>query len=73
MASRIAYQAVIGEAIRSYRSKANLTQEQLAEKADLHPVYLGELERGEETASVGALIRLARALGIKLRDLVANV
>ena len=46
-----------------------LSQEKLAEKADLHPVYLGELERGEETASVAALLRIAKALGIRVRDL----
>jgi transcriptional regulator with XRE-family HTH domain len=47
-----------------------LSQEELAEKADLHPVYIGELERGEETASVSALIRISKALGVRVRDLV---
>jgi len=45
----------------------------LAEKADLHPVYIGEVERGEQTVSVHALIRLASALGVKVRDLVADL
>ncbi|MGA2279114.1 MAG: helix-turn-helix transcriptional regulator [Verrucomicrobiota bacterium] len=47
-----------------------MSQERLAEKADLHPVYIGELERGEESASVHALMRIAKALGIRVRDLV---
>ncbi len=47
-----------------------MSQEKLAEKADLHPVYIGELERGEEVASVYALIRIAKALGVRVRDLV---
>lgn len=59
--------------MRKYRRNAGLTQEQLAEAADLHPVYIGELERGEETASVLALIRIAKALGVRLFDLVENV
>ena len=50
-----------------------MTQEKLAEKADLHPVYVGEIERGEQSASVEALLRIAKALGVKLRDLVENV
>jgi XRE family transcriptional regulator, regulator of sulfur utilization len=66
-------QKIIGETIRRFRKHAGLTQEKLAEKADLHPVYVGELERGEETASVDALVRVARALGIKLRELVNDV
>jgi len=64
---------IIGEAIRRYRKAAELTQERLAEKADLHPVYVGEVERGEQTASVEALVRIAKALGVRLRDLVADV
>lgn len=50
-----------------------MTQEELAEKADLHPVYVGELERGEEAVSVAALVRIAKALGIRVRDLVEDL
>jgi transcriptional regulator with XRE-family HTH domain len=64
------HQKIIGEAIRRYRKRVKLSQEKLAEKADLHPVYVGELERGEETASVHALLKIARALNVRMRDLV---
>ena len=50
-----------------------MTQEELAEAAELHPVYIGEVERGEEAASVSALVRIATALGVRLRDLVKDV
>jgi DNA-binding XRE family transcriptional regulator len=52
---------------------AKMSQEKLAAKADLHPVFFGQVERGEQTVSVHALVRIAKALGIRLRDLVANV
>ena len=45
----------------------------MAERADFHPVYIGELERGEEAASVAALIKIAKALSVRLRDLVEEV
>ena len=64
---------IIGEAIRRHRKQAGLTQEKLAEKADLHPVYIGEVERGEQTVSVHALIRIAKATGVRVRDLVAGL
>jgi transcriptional regulator with XRE-family HTH domain len=64
------HQKIIGEAIRRFRKQVGLSQEELAEKADLHPVYVGELERGEEAASVFALLRIAKALKVKVRDLV---
>jgi transcriptional regulator with XRE-family HTH domain len=64
---------LIGETVRDCRKRAGLTQEKLAEKADLHPVYVGEIERGEQTVSVHALMRLARALGVRVRDLVVDL
>ncbi|MGA9779614.1 MAG: helix-turn-helix transcriptional regulator [Verrucomicrobiia bacterium] len=73
MPKQLPYQKIIGETIRRFRKQAKLSQEELAEKANLHPVYLGELERGEETSSVAALIRLAKALGIRVRDLVGEL
>ena len=73
MASGLRHQKIIGEAIRTHRKAAKLSQEKLAEKADLHPVYVGQVERGEQVASVRALVTIAKALGVRLRDLVADV
>lgn len=64
---------IIGETIRKYRKRAGLTQEKLAEKAELHPVYVGEIERGEQTVSVFALMKMAEVLGVRVRDLVAEI
>jgi transcriptional regulator with XRE-family HTH domain len=50
-----------------------MTLEHLAEKADLHPNYLGRVERGEETISLAALRRVAAALGLRVRDLVDDI
>jgi len=36
----------IGANVRSFRKKAGLSQEKLGEKADLHPVYISQVERG---------------------------
>ena len=73
MPEQARYQKLIGEAIRLYRKKCGLTQEALAEKADLHPVYIGELERGEQTVSIAALMRIAKALRVRVRDLVKHI
>ena len=73
MAKPLRHQKIIGETIRRFRKRAKLSQEKLAEKADLHPVYIGELERGEEAASISALLRIATALGVRIRDLVAEL
>ncbi len=67
------YRVILGAAIREQRNGAGLTQESLAEKADLHPNFLGRVERGEEHVSLSALRRIAKALHIRVRDLVENI
>jgi XRE family transcriptional regulator, regulator of sulfur utilization len=53
---RLPHQKVIGEAIRKHRKTAGMSQEELAEKADLHPFYGGKIERGEQWISLHALL-----------------
>jgi len=73
VAAHPAHRKALGEALRRYRKKAKLTQEQLGERAELNPKYIGEVERMEKTISVDALVRIAAALNVQLRDLVRNV
>jgi transcriptional regulator with XRE-family HTH domain len=62
------HRRVIGEAVRHRRKAALLTQEQLAERVDLNPKYLGEVERGEKIISIEALLRIAKALKTPMRQ-----
>jgi len=43
---------ILGETIRAERIKAGLTQEELAEKADLARNYIGNIERAEYKVTV---------------------
>jgi len=47
--------------------------EVLAEKAELHPNYLGRVERGEEYISVSAILRIAKSLRIRIAQLFAEL
>ncbi|MFN3408685.1 MAG: helix-turn-helix domain-containing protein [Limisphaerales bacterium] len=67
------YRIVLGRAIREQRKRADLTQEELAERADMHPNYLGRVERGEETVSLRALLKITRGLGVELSELVRGL
>lgn len=64
---------ILGDAIRGFRDQAGMSQEKLAEKAGLHPVYIGKIERGEQWISLHALLRIAKALGVRIRDLVHDL
>ena len=55
---------IIGEAVLKYRKRARLSQEALAEKADIHPNYVGRIERGECSATLEILFKIAKALNI---------
>ena len=61
---------LLGNAIRKQRLKLGLTQEQLAERADLHWTYISGIERGVRNVSIVNLTHIAIALGVKVRDLI---
>lgn len=59
----------LGKQIRFYRKLSGLTQEKLAEKANLAPSYVSDVERGRVNISVDAVQRIATAFGIHIREL----
>jgi transcriptional regulator with XRE-family HTH domain len=63
----------VGETIRAHRKRAGITQEKLAEKADLHHNFIGEVERGNMEISLGSMLKIAKALNIRVRDLVNDL
>ena len=64
--ARIAF----GKIVRERRRDLDLTQEELAEKSDLHPTYIGSVERGERNIALENIIALARELGCSPKDLL---
>lgn len=63
--------AALGEAIRQKREALALSQEQLADAADMHITHLGGLERGVRNPSYATLLRLAHALRLKPGELMS--
>ena len=59
-----------GNVLRERRTAAGLSQEQLAEAADLHRNYVGLVERGKNSPSLAAIEGLATALGLQPSDLL---
>lgn len=67
------HRKTVGENIRGYRRNLRWSQEKLAEKSDLHPVYMGKVERGEENVSLDALMRIATAMKVQVNDLTRGI
>lgn len=56
--------AYIGANVRRGRERAGLTQERLAEMAELDLRFVQRVERGQTNSSVAVLVALADALGV---------
>jgi len=63
---------IIGEQIKQERLIKGLTQEVLAEKANISASFLGQIERGERKLSLETLIHIAEVLGASLDYLVKD-
>lgn len=63
----------IGKRIRYYRKEKDITQERLAEICNLHPTYIGQLERGEKNATLESIYRIAQGLGLPMSRLLENI
>jgi transcriptional regulator with XRE-family HTH domain len=56
----------LGGNIKKLREKRRWSQEELAEKADIHVSYVGQIERGMRYPSLKILFRLSDALEVKI-------
>ena len=61
---------ILGNRIKRKRKLLNLTQEELAAKVGLSPVYVGYIEQGRNTPSLEVLEKTAKALKIKTSELI---
>ena len=62
-------QKIVGERIRNFRKEKGWSQEELADNANLHTTYIGQLERGEKNPTLESIEKIANALGISLEEL----
>lgn len=63
----------LGNNIREQRTKLDLSQEMLANNADIHRTYLGAVERGEKNVSFKNLHKIAKALNVSVSELTKQI
>jgi len=64
---------IFGKQVRKFRKARGLSQEELAELAELHRNYIGGIERGERNVALLNIVRLAKALGVPLSELLEGI
>ena len=65
--------AALGQNVRRGRETRQLTQEKLAERANLDPTYISGIERGLRNPGIKNVARLAKALGLSTAELCKGV
>lgn len=64
---------IIGERLRNRRNKLGWSQEYVAELANLHPTYIGQVERGEKNATLESIEKICLALTFPMDDLFRHI
>ncbi|MCI0532410.1 MAG: helix-turn-helix domain-containing protein [candidate division Zixibacteria bacterium] len=64
------FRKVVGQNVKTFRRKLGLSQEEVAERADVHWTYVSGVERGRYNISLASLVKLAKALNRKPYELL---
>ena len=64
---------IVGHRLRLRRQELGYSQEMTAEKAGLHPTYIGQVERGEKNATIESIEKICKALNFPLEDLFYKI
>ena len=58
-----------GKRVAELRKAAGYSQEQFAYKCNVDRTYIGTIERGEKSPTLNTIDKIAKALGITIKDL----
>lgn len=63
----------LGEIIVKHRVSKAMSQEDLADLAQIHRTYVSQIERGLKHPTISVLLQIANALEIKLSELIIEL
>lgn len=61
----------LGQSIRAHRKALGMTQEALADAAQIDRAHMGKIERGERNVTILNVLRIATAMQIKPSEILA--
>lgn len=62
----------LGRQVRRHRKAQGLSQERLAEVAEVHPTFISDIERGKVSASAFILYKITKALQVSFADVIPS-
>jgi transcriptional regulator with XRE-family HTH domain len=63
----------LGKRIRALRDERNISQEELAGRADIHRNYISQIEGGKRNVSFYNVVKIARALQVSPSKLIDTI
>jgi XRE family transcriptional regulator, regulator of sulfur utilization len=63
----------VGQKLRQLRQKRGWSQEEFADISGLHRTYVGSVERGERNLTLNSLQTLAKALKVRMSDILKGM
>jgi transcriptional regulator with XRE-family HTH domain len=64
--------SAFGLVLKKHRTAKGMSQELLAEKADIHPIYVGYIERSVRNPTLNVAKAIANALGLTLSQMITE-
>ncbi|PSB02806.1 helix-turn-helix domain-containing protein [Merismopedia glauca] len=63
----------LGKVVVKYRTKAKISQEELADRAGIHRTYVSQIERGLKSPTLSILFEISKSLDITASSLIAEI
>ena len=63
----------IGKIIARHRNEKGLSQETLADLAQIHRTYVSQIERGLKYPTIYVLVQISKALDVKLSEIIIEL
>jgi transcriptional regulator with XRE-family HTH domain len=63
----------LGKRIRALREERKISQEELADRADIHRNYISQIEGGKRKVSFYYVVKIARALQVSPSRLIDRI
>ncbi len=63
----------LGKRIRALREERKISQEELADRADIHRNYISQIEGGKRNVSFYNVVKIARALQVSPSKLIDTI
>ena len=73
MQEKVDCKVLFGRRVRQLRLKMGVSQEALADLAEVHRTYMGTVERGETNISLENIVRIAHTLGVRPMELLSLI